>query len=609
MTRKLKTAIILLMSLSVASCDRKDLSYDTAGGESQGYEVAAGFGLTKTVNDGIYTRWAATDSVHVYHKEAGAASYIDDGAFKITDTEAGRFKGTLAARLDQSKLYDWKMVYPYSADGKVKCGDTWQTQMGDNSTAHLCGAACPLEGTLEALPASTMPEFQMHNMASVAKVTVINKNPYPLTVNTVKLDSYVLQVEGSQPIVEGASADYYIPLEPFSLSSGQSFTVAVDGYECRLDSPAVFNAGRIESVPFEYDNQNKAITDVTVWESNRYSSFTDIVFFKKKYYCAFREAGSHVVSEYGERGKIIVRSSDDCSTWKTELEIVNDFDNRDPHFVISDDGTKLYVYYGMMRPIGEEGYFPNPCTQMSVLDTDANGDLRLESMNDVEIKYSKNGRTLDKSQFWLWGITKHSGKYYGVAYYIFNPDQKDRPLSGRPILASSTDGIHYEEICDFLFEGKVYFNGVGYEDIGNEASPCFIGDRLYIFFRSVQAQNAIVAYSDPPYTRWSGKWKTYEGMQMQCPIAIPLWDKIYVCMRGNTHGVPIYAFDPETMEFNFVHDVYANTSTDRAYPGMIVHDDALHVVYYAYKSVAQNIYYQRIPLGKLYDMTNTAFGR
>ncbi len=607
MNRAAVFATLILTVLSFTACERKDLSVESIP-EGVDFEISAGFGQTKTVNDGIYTRWAEGDSVHVYHKKTGTSTYVDDGAFVIKDVAAGTFKGRLASALAEGATYDWKMIYPYTKSGSVSCGAAWQVQDGNGSMAHLRGAACPLQGELTANPAEVKPKFQMHNLATVARVVMTNKNPYPMTVNTVKVKSNTLQVINAEPVAKDGTAEFYVPMEPFTQTSG-SYSVSVDGYERKFTTPSAFEAGRLMQIDFDYDCQDKSVTDVTVWESNRYSSFTDIVFFDKKYYCAFREAGSHVVSDFNERGKIIIRSSDDCRSWKTELEIVNDFDNRDPHFIISNDGDKLMVYYGMMRPIGEDGYFPNPCSAMCVLDTDADGKLKLESMNNVEMKYNKSGRVIDKSQFWLWGITKHAGKYYGVAYYIFNPDQKDRPLSGRPILVSSTDGIHYEEISDFLFEGKVYFNGVGYEDIGNEASPCFIGDRLYVFFRSVQAQNAIVTYADPPYTRWGGHWKTYEGMQMHCPIAIPLWDKIYVCMRGNSHGVPIYAFDPETKEFKYIHDVYANTSTDRAYPGMIVQDDALHVVYYAYKQVAQNIYYQRIPLNKLYDLTLDAFGK
>lgn len=576
MKKALNKAMLPIILLCLSSCAKEETA--DIGRYEGAFDIVAVPRTMRTSNDGLDTKWSANDSVHVWHKATGSQDYVDDGLFVLTDPETGTFSGVLASALEGSGTYDWKMSYPYSGTGSVQAGAAWHTQQGNSSTAHLCGHACPLEGVLSSCPAGTTPRIHLKNLASVVKVAVTNQNDYDLTVNTVKVNSYTLQVADPQAISKGKSADFYVPVAPFT---GKA-SISVDGYSRTTSAEVSCEAGAIHTVSFSYDNQDKAVTDVTVWDSDRYSSFTDIIYFGRKYYCAFREAGGHVAHNVNEKGKIIVRSSDDCISWSDELEISNGFDLRDPLFVASPDSGRLMLYYGMATLSGnDDAYFPNPCNQMCELATDATGRLKLISQNNVRMV---NG-TMDKSQYWLWGITEHGGTYYGIAYYLID--------KGYPTFFKSTDGINFTQICEVNVRG-------------NEASICFVGERAYIFFRSIERPDAIVTYADPPYTRWTKNTTTYEGMQMHCPETVCLWGKIYVCMRGNTHGVPIYVYDPETKRFEFVHDVYANTSTDRAYPGMIVRDDAVHVVYYAYKVKAQNIYYQRIPLNLIHDLTEKA---
>ena len=66
---------------------------------------------TKTANNGLSTVWVDGDKVNVFHAEAGTANYINDGAFTFSTSD--RFTGSLKAKLDEEKSYDWYICYPY----------------------------------------------------------------------------------------------------------------------------------------------------------------------------------------------------------------------------------------------------------------------------------------------------------------------------------------------------------------------------------------------------------------------------------------------------------------------------------------------------------------
>ena len=66
---------------------------------------------TKTVNDGLGTKWIAGDKVNVFHAVAGTEEYVNDGAFEYTSGSS--FSGKLAGSLDADKAYDWYVAYPY----------------------------------------------------------------------------------------------------------------------------------------------------------------------------------------------------------------------------------------------------------------------------------------------------------------------------------------------------------------------------------------------------------------------------------------------------------------------------------------------------------------
>lgn len=417
--------------------------------------------------------------------------------------------------------------------------------------------------------------------ANTFSVNIRNQEPYALSVNTVSVGTYVSRLEEPMLIEPSKSAKVDVAVDGAVIASLNSCEVKVNSFSRSFKSADISESKKgVKSLDFPYDNKDKSIKEVTVWESDKYSAFADIVFFGEKYYVAFREAGGHVSNTYEERGAVIIRSSTDCKSWSDELTISNDLDLRDPHFCISADKKSLYVYYGTFEPRGVAGYFPEHSSGVSVLELDNSGRLALQEMKAVEMN--------SYSDYWLWSVTMHKGVIYGLAYGNLEDGRS------YPVLVKSEDGVKFSKVCDMRYAI-------------NECHLCFVGDQAYLFARSCDSDGGYIFKSkNNAYTQWDVM--PYPDVQMHCPVTLQIWDKVFVCVRGKNRGVPIYVFDPKDNSLKFVHDVFPNTSTDRAYAGMILHDDILHVAYYAYKTKMQNIYYQGIPALKLWELTNAASG-
>jgi hypothetical protein len=291
--------IVLAATLSLTNCTKQLESPVEIESEGIPFEVSAL--LTKTTNDGMSTKWASSDAINVFHAEAGTTTYVSDGQFKISDATNGTFSGTLASALDESKTYDWYAIYPYSqylttpaakSGGYVYVGaasNKTQTQSGNNSTAHLCGSACPLYGVAKGVSASDSPSFAMKNLTSVICVNVTNTTNDDLTVTSVSFTSaedivgqYYIDFTGTNPVYTGSqyvgktatltvnngtalkkgeSAKFYIAIKPHTVASGSTLKLSVNGVEksITLTSDATFKAGSIKTLTFSFD-KNQYVT-------------------------------------------------------------------------------------------------------------------------------------------------------------------------------------------------------------------------------------------------------------------------------------------------------------------------------------------------------------
>jgi len=272
--------------------------------ESVGYpfEIIASTVDTKTVNDGMSTKWAANDQINLFHAVTGDADYQSNGAFTVKDVEAGSFTGNLSETLDVEEEYDWYALYPYSeilktpaaknqADGYTFIGHRKElNQTGYGSKASLKGSICPLYGIAKAVPGADMPTITMNHLSSIVAINITNDTDKELTVTTASLTAaekivgsfyidftatsveYIpsegyaseiatVSVSEGEPLEKGESAILYLAIKPFTAAAGQKLTLSVNGYskEITLSKDVTFSAGKIKTVNFSYnkvDNPN-----------------------------------------------------------------------------------------------------------------------------------------------------------------------------------------------------------------------------------------------------------------------------------------------------------------------------------------------------------------
>ncbi len=298
----LNLSALLLTLLPVCSCSgRVDPETFTPGpGTTETptpelkipYEISTT--ITKTINQGLSTTWAANDAINVFHATSGTTSYVDDGEFTVDAALTGRFSGELANTLPEDGTQDWYVFYPYNSyistpanksRGWTTIGGTTQIQTGNDSKSHLAGPSCPLYGIARNVPSSDCPSLEMKQLASVVEVNVTNSSGGDLTVNMVKFisteaivgtyyidfssdtpsfkasgTSYVsstatLSVSGGAAIADGSSAKFYLAVKPHTVSSGSSLTLIVNGCKktLKLSKNVQFNAGSIKTISFNYD--------------------------------------------------------------------------------------------------------------------------------------------------------------------------------------------------------------------------------------------------------------------------------------------------------------------------------------------------------------------
>ena len=277
--------------------------------ETAGYpfEVVASTVDTKTVNDGMSTKWVEGDQINLFHAVTDGTEYKNNGAFTVKDVEEGTFNGNLCETLDPEEEYDWYAIYPYNervetpaaqTEGYTYIGySTGLNQTGYDSMASLKGSVCPLYGVLKACSAGSTPEFEMNHLSSVVAITVTNNTEEPLTITTASLTAeedlvgsyyiditktpveytpssanYVkktatVNVSDGTPLAQGESAVLYLAIKPFTAATGEKLVLSVNGYSKELTMPkdVTFSAGKIKTLNFSYDNTAKAENITLPW--------------------------------------------------------------------------------------------------------------------------------------------------------------------------------------------------------------------------------------------------------------------------------------------------------------------------------------------------------
>lgn len=315
--------MIAAAAFTLTNCNKVEIEEPVV--EGQTFTLFASADATKTVNEGLSTKWAADDALNVFHAAAGTSTYGTNDKFTVADVADGRFEGTLTEELAASN--DWYAIYPYNnkvvtpaatTAGYLTVGAKSQKQQGNDSKAHLAGSNVPLYAVAKGVAASETPTLTMHQLCSIIEVKVKNSLNEPLKVSTIDFtgtedicgtyyiditgaapvytpsgDNYVsstvsLSVSGSEAIAAGASASFYIAIKPFSANSG-SLKLNVNGFEKSLEitSAVTFTAGKIKTINFDFNQKpadfvtfDLSIDETTTATADEISWVNDVVTVK-----------------------------------------------------------------------------------------------------------------------------------------------------------------------------------------------------------------------------------------------------------------------------------------------------------------------------------------
>ena len=309
-----------------------------------------------------------------------------------------------------------------------------------------------------------------------------------------------------------------------------------------------------------------------IWNESPYNSFGDLIWFHNQWFCSIREAQSHA-GRRGEEadGKIRVISSSDGQSWSSSALIEESgTDLRDPHLSITADGRLMIVAGGSKYP---DGVFQT---------------------RRPRVAFSKDGRqwTAPKPILqdgdWLWRVTWHGGKAYGVSKYgSAGMESPDNPR--RQNLVVSSDGLHWSVIAELKVPG------------GDETTVRFLRDnRMVALMRCEVPDNwqgsgnagtgtltgepdnhAVIGVSSPPYKTWEWKKTKYS---VGGPNFIVLPDGRMIAggrfFQNNDAKSPKMAGGFMSLD-SYQPELILPSSGDSSYPGFVYQDGVLWTSYYS----------------------------
>lgn len=277
--------------MAFAGCAQEIEQPEVPQQEGVAYELVAEVS-TKTVNDGMSTKWAKDDALNVFFTEAGSDSYGSNNQFTIVDPETGLFTGTLTTYPDPTKNYDWYVIYPYNTyvttpasknSGYLTLAEKEQRQTGVDNMSHIEGKNYPLYGKLLNNPGNVAPALELTHAAALLRVVVKNTTSEPMVVTDIfftapedVVGTYYFNITGDNAVYTGSGPDYvsataalkvsdaevpaggeaafYMAIKPFTAAAEAELSLAVNDKTAaktvKLAESKTFEAGVITTLNF-----------------------------------------------------------------------------------------------------------------------------------------------------------------------------------------------------------------------------------------------------------------------------------------------------------------------------------------------------------------------
>jgi len=295
-----------------------------------------------------------------------------------------------------------------------------------------------------------------------------------------------------------------------------------------------------------------------IWDRGAHNAFTDLIRFKGRWLCVFREGTGHVSHD----GKARVIESADGATWRSAALLSSPCelpDLRDPKIVATPDGRLM-------------------------LTTAAASRRTRPSRHRTFAWFSADGRDwgrptqIGQKDFWLWRVAWRGGTCYGVGYAT---------AAGRHArLYRSKDGRTFDVLVERLFE----------KGFPNEASLVFEpdGTARCLLRRDGRPNSAQLGTAGPPYTKWT--WQDL-GKRIGGPKLLRLPDGRLIAAGRRYDGrvrTSLMWLDPRKGELREM--LALPSGGDTSYPGLVLHGGLLWVSYYASHEGKASVYLAKVKL-------------
>lgn len=309
-----------------------------------------------------------------------------------------------------------------------------------------------------------------------------------------------------------------------------------------------------------------------IWDQAPHNAFTDLVRWNDAFYCAFREGRGHVSTD----GRIRVLESKDADAWTPAALISLDgYDLRDAHLSVTPDSRLMLLGGAAPRKKDNES-----------------------APTGSFVSFSKDGKQWTQPHIvvepgrWLWCVTWHKGKAYGVSY----PAPQNIPTSLE--LLTSDDGLTYRSLVPKLYnEGRPGEVTLRFDSDGT----CYALVRRDK--RGDEPYSAILGVSKGDYTRW--QWKDlgadFNGFGGPNFIQIPggygstelteVWLAAGRMHDGGVHTAVCYL---DVKNGTMTRLLKLPSGGDTSYPGLVWHNDTLYMSYYSSHESKTSIYLAKL---------------
>jgi hypothetical protein len=302
-----------------------------------------------------------------------------------------------------------------------------------------------------------------------------------------------------------------------------------------------------------------------IWDQAPHSAFTDLAYFRGSFHCAFREGRGHVSTD----GRILPIWSEDAQVWgAVDPIVVAGYDLRDAHLSVTPNGRLMLL--GGAAPREKDGQ---------------------SAPTGTFVAFSKDGIEWDEPQIvvepgrWLWSVTWHKGKAYGVSY---TAGPGERYLD----LLTSEDGLKYTPLVKRFFDGG-YPNETTLRFDSNDTGYALVrrdkrGDEPY---------SAILGISQGDYTKWEWHDLGPEFNSFGGPNLIQLPSGPWLA-AGRMHqgGAHTALCQIDMKEHRMTKLLKLPSGGDTSYPGLLWHDGLLYLSYYSSHEGKTSIYLAKIKI-------------